>query len=183
MANTFYLDMDGVVADWSKGVSQLLGHEISTDPTARMCDSDWARVLEHPRLFRDLPLMQGADQLVDLARAYRDQLGWELLFLTAIPHLNDVPWAFWDKMLWAQRYWPDIPVHFGPHSYDKQVHCTQGDILVDDRPDNCEQWRAAGGLAFQVTGSLASVRPLLEEDFNRRHSLRNQNLIILDLDQ
>ena len=183
MANTFYLDMDGVVADWNQGVSQLLGHGISTDPRAHIPDHEWAQVLEHPRLFRNLPLMKDAAVLVELARAYRDQLGWELLFLTAIPHLNDVPWAFWDKMLWAQEHWPDIPVHFGPRSQEKQVHCTPGDILVDDRPDNCAQWGAAGGLAFRVDGSLDSVLSSIQADFDRRCSLRNLRLLVLDLDQ
>jgi hypothetical protein len=181
MANTFYLDMDGVVADWAQGVSQMVGWTVNPDPMSRMSDSEWAQVLEHPRLFLNLPVKQSADQLVDLARAYRDHLGWELLFLTAIPHLNDVPWAFWDKMLWAQKHWPDIPVHFGPHSRDKQIHCTPGDILVDDRPDNCAQWTAVGGTAFHVIGSLDSVLAQIQEDLDQRISFKNvRDLVILD---
>jgi 5'(3')-deoxyribonucleotidase len=73
------------------------------------------------------------------------------MFLTAMPKGNDVPWAFWDKMLWAQEYFPDIAVHFGPYSTDKWQHCNPGDILVDDRVDNCNSWEEAGGAAVLVT--------------------------------
>jgi hypothetical protein len=74
-----------------------------------------------------------------------------------------VHWAFWDKILWAQERYPDIPVHFGPYSEDKQKHCVPGDILVDDRPDNCQSWRDAGGIAVRVTKEYG----LALEELNR----------------
>lgn len=146
---TLFLDMDGVVADWSQGAARIVGYDLR-DPNQRYPESDWQKIRNDQRIFRDLPLMPHAEQLVDLARQLRDQRGWQLLFLTAVPHYNDVHWAFWDKIQWAQRYFPDIPVHFGPYSEDKQRHCQSGDILVDDRPDNCARWRAAGGRAVLV---------------------------------
>jgi hypothetical protein len=116
--------------------------------------------------------MQGADQLVTIARKYRDTLGWELIFLTAIPHGNDMPWSFWDKFTWAQQHYPDIPVWFGPYSQDKHLRVrTPGDILVDDRLDNCSAWTGAGGLAFKVaqrSDALVDVCDRLLEDYGRR---------------
>jgi hypothetical protein len=41
----------------------------------------------------------------------------------------------------------NIPVFFGPYAYDKHKHCEIGDILIDDRQSNCEEWEAAGGIA------------------------------------
>lgn len=149
MKTTLYLDMDGVVADWVKGAAEIVGYDL-LDPNDRYPAQDWQKILTSERLFLNLPKMPDADQLVDLARQFRDQLGWNLMFLTAIPHYNDVHWAFWDKVMWVQRYYPDIPVHFGPYSEDKHRHCRPGDVLVDDRPDNCAQWRTAGGTAIQV---------------------------------
>jgi 5'(3')-deoxyribonucleotidase len=100
-----------------------------------------------------------------------------------VPKNDDVPWAFYDKVLWATNYFPDIPVHFGPHSWDKYKHCrVEGDILVDDRPDNCEQWLAAGGLSFKVNGNdLGSVLDLISADLRVRVDLKNQRDIALDL--
>lgn len=186
MTNTFYLDMDGVVADWELAASTFLRRPMRDPDTTthyRNTAEEWQRIKTQSRFYRDLPLMPQVDQLVALARQYRDTLGWNLLFLTAVPKNDDVPWAFYDKVLWATNHFPDIPVHFGPHSWDKYKHCrSEGDILVDDRPDNCEQWLAAGGVSFRVTGNdLGSVLDLIAADLRVRVDLKNQRDITLDL--
>ena len=141
--------MDVELADWTTGAARVVGYQ-QENPNQYKPKDDWERIRTHQRMFRDLPLMPGANELVDVARRFRDNLDYELIFLTAIPHYNDIHWAFWDKFTWAQKYFPDIPVHFGPYSGDKQRHCQPGDILVDDRPDNCGQWQAAGGRSILV---------------------------------
>lgn len=151
--NTIYLDMDGVVADFDTAAEQFLGIPRRVDYVQghyKLSREEWARLKTQPRFYRTLPLMPQAHELVSVARQYRDRLGWQLKFLTAVPKDDDVPWAFYDKVLWAQDHWPDIPVFFGPHSTDKWRHCRGGDILVDDREDNCSAWSAAGGWAFHV---------------------------------
>lgn len=174
---TFYLDMDGVVADWERAAAEFFGRPQRTpDPTTGYSNTpeEWAALKQQSRFYRDLPLMPRVDELVTLARTYRDRLGWDLLFLTAVPKDDDVPWAYYDKVLWAQERFPDIPVHFGPHSWDKWRHCRPGDILVDDRKDNCQQWRDAGGTAFRVTrNDLATVLTDIEVDLNKHLSLKN----------
>ena len=177
MTNTFYLDMDGVVADWDTAASAFLGRPTrDADPRTHYKNTpeEWQRIKTQSRFYRDLPLMPRCSELVDLARRYRDGLGWKLLFLTAVPKDDDVPWAYYDKVLWAQIHFPDIPVHFGPHSWDKAKHCTQGDMLVDDRPDNCSSWINAGGLAVQVLNNdLGDAIKQVAFDLNRRMSLRS----------
>lgn len=177
--------MDGVVADWESAAAEFLGRPMRDPDTLthyRNTVEEWARIKTQTRFYRDLPLMPRVDELVHLARQYRDTLGWHLLFLTAVPAKDDIHWAFYDKVLWAQQHFPDIPVHFGPHSYEKQNHCTPGDILVDDRPDNCEQWRAAGGLAFKVNkNDLGTVLDLISADLRTRVELKNQRDLALDL--
>ena len=173
MKSTFYLDMDGVVADWDLAASLFFGRPQRTaDPVThhKNTHNEWNRLKDaNPRFFRTLPLMQDVDQLVSMAREYRDKLGWELLFLTAVPAHDDMPWAFYDKVLWAQDHFPDIPVHFGPHSTDKKHHCSPGDILVDDRPDNCKSWTLAGGISFRVLdNTLHSVLPNIKQDLEKQ---------------
>jgi 5'(3')-deoxyribonucleotidase len=164
-----YLDMDGVVADFRSYATGKIGlqHPAVGDLYP---DADWHRLRDNPHLFLQLPIMARANELVNLARKYRDQLGWELMFLTAIPHNNDLPWAFHDKAEWARLYFTDIPVHFGPYSSDKHLHCSKGDILVDDRLDNCRDWEHAGGIAFKVDRTLDSVIQRLAKDFESRVS-------------
>jgi hypothetical protein len=74
-------------------------------------------------------------------------------------------------MLWAQERYPDIPVHFGPYSEDKKKHCVAGDILVDDRPDNCQSWREASGVAVRVTKDYQAALDELEEIYQREQTL------------
>lgn len=149
MNKTLYLDMDGVVVDFQAGAAQVLGYRLD-DPSAFYPEEDWKKLSACEHWFADLPKMAGADILVEIARCFREDLNYRVLFLTAIPHNNDIPWAFHDKIKWAEKYYPDIPVHFGPYSDDKQHHCKPHDILVDDRRDNCEQWTTAGGIAIHV---------------------------------
>ena len=167
MSNKFYLDMDGVVADWVENAARVIGRRI-TDPMVMYSREEWDSLRNDAHIFRNLPMMPRCLELVALARQYRDALGWELNFLTAIPHNNDVPWTFHDKMKWAEERFSDIPVHFGPYSEDKHKHCSAGDILVDDRYDNCEQWTAAGGLAFKVGKNLDSAILAVELDLSSR---------------
>jgi hypothetical protein len=185
MTNTFYLDMDGVCADWDTAAEQFLGIPTRLNPingNYTVTEVEWGRLKTAGHFYRTLPLMPGVDLLVDLARQYRDVLGWQLHFLTAVPHKNDVPDAFSDKVLWGQEHFPDIEVRFGPYAVDKHKHCRTGDILVDDRLSNCTSWRDAGGLAFKVERrSLDSVLPAIREDLARRVSLKNLRDISLDL--
>jgi hypothetical protein len=69
-----------------------------------------------------------------------------------VPKANDISWAFYDKVIWAQTNFPGIPVMFGPYSKDKWKHCLTGDILIDDRSSNIDEWRAAGGIAIHHIG-------------------------------
>lgn len=149
MSNVFYLDMDGVVADWVAGVEKIINRRIE-DPHEYCTPDEWTKIRTHARMFKDLPVLPNGNEMANMGRKFRDNLGYELIFLSAVPHYNDIHWAFWDKMTWAQQHFSDIPVHFGPYSRDKQVHCKHGDILVDDRIDNCQQWTAAGGISFHV---------------------------------
>ena len=180
---TLYLDMDGVVADWRANAVRVIGYDCF-DPAQRYSDVDWALLRSDPHIFLNLPLMDQAIRLVDLARKFRDDLGWQLLFLTAIPHNNDVPWTFHDKMVWANKYFPDIPVHFGPYSEDKYKHLRLPlDILVDDRYDNCEQWRAAGGIAVKVGLTLDTAIAELTDIYSAElaiveHAVNTRRLIV-----
>jgi 5'(3')-deoxyribonucleotidase len=176
---TIYLDMDGVVADWRANAIRVIGYDCF-DPKQRYDADDWAELRSDPHIFLNLPLMPRAEELVAIAREYRDRLGWELLFLTAIPHNNDVPWAFYDKIQWVKQYFPDIAVHFGPYSDNKSQHCSAGDILVDDRWDNCNMWTEAGGLSFRVGRTLDATIEQLQVDLQARidHAMNTRRLIV-----
>jgi hypothetical protein len=154
---TLYLDMDGVVADFDEYAARTLG----VPPSAGIYpDEVWYKLASNARLYRDLLKTSYADKLVFQCSRYAKQYGYDLKFLTAVPKGNDVPWAFFDKVIWAQDFFPGIPVMFGPYSKDKHVHCRAGDILIDDRLSNISEWFAAGGTAIHHKDFSTTVEQL-----------------------
>ena len=154
---TLYLDMDGVVADFDEYAARTLG----IPPSSGIYPEEvWYKLASNARLYRDLIKTPYADQLVDECKDLAATKEYNLLFLTAVPKGNDVKWAFYDKVVWAQNYFPGIPVHFGPFSKDKWQHCRPSDILIDDRLSNIEEWRVAGGIAIHHTNIEATLYEL-----------------------
>jgi len=141
-----YLDMDDVVADWMKTAREMVKRNWNYGES--IPDDDWKKLQAKQHFYRNLPKKEGADELVqycrDLVSAERAE---RVTFLTALPHDYTMPYAASDKVWWAHERYPDIPVFFGPFSYDKWRHCKPGDILIDDRTSNCTEWIEAGGQA------------------------------------
>jgi hypothetical protein len=143
-----YLDMDDVVADWHGAAEDLLKMRWSKETNERIPHKDWARIKASSRFYLTLPLKEGAEELVKFCQqAVADGRADSLAFLTALPHDYSMPYAAQDKVWWASRHFPGIPVFFGPFSHDKYKHCEPGDILIDDRTTNCTEWKDAGGLS------------------------------------
>lgn len=148
---TLYLDMDGVVADFDEYAARTLG----VPPSEGIYpDSIWKQLAQNPRIYRDLIPTPYAYQLYRECVNFCLNKDYNWAFLTAVPKGNDVKYAFYDKVEWVQKHFPGTPVFFGPYSKDKHQHCQAGDILIDDRTSNCEEWTAAGGIA------------ILHKDFN-----------------
>ena len=156
---TIFLDMDGVVADFDSHCTYILGKR---NEDHGWPDEDWAKIRARPRIYGELPKTKEADALVEYCRYLRDTRNYELLFLTAVPKGNDVHWAFYDKVLWAQKYFPDIPVHFGPFAKNKKEHCKPGDILIDDRPSNIIEWGEVDGHGILHSGDLLETLDVLK---------------------
>jgi len=156
---TIYLDMDGVVADFNAYARATLRVR---EEHHKWPEAEWNKLRDNPRLYRDLNKTPEADLIVETCRYVCKLKGYQLLFLTAVPNKNDVHWAFYDKVVWAQKYYPDIPVHFGPFSKDKHLHAQPGDILIDDRTSNIEDWKAAGGIAIYHTDTVTTLQRLTD---------------------
>lgn len=161
--NTIYIDMDGVVADWNSYIHSVLGYH--TETYQRYSDQEWQLIVtEHQRLYRNLPLAPGAQELVTGIEHLAITHGYGYKFLTAVPNRNDMPHAFQDKIHWVEKHFPGIDVWFGPYSRDKQRRARAGDVLIDDRPSNITEWQEAGGHGIlYVTGEHAAALNNLQE--------------------
>lgn len=155
--NKIFLDMDDVVADYSKKLYQILGYKKQDNV---YLDYEWKIILENQRIYKHLEPCIGSEKIVYTAEKISNIQKKELCFLTAVPHKNDFPWAFYDKLNWANKYFPNIPVWFGPYSSDKQKHCSPGDILVDDRKSNIDAWISVGGIGILHTSIEETIYQL-----------------------
>ncbi len=160
-----YLDMDDVVADWHEAAQIFLKRRWD-QYGERIPQDEWNKLKNWSRFYLNLPLKPGAMELVHYCRELvAEGKAEDLFFLTALPHDYSMPYAANDKVWWANKHFPNIPVFVGPFSHDKWRHCQPGDILIDDRHSNCSEWRSAGGLAHEYR-SWDKCKPWLEEIFN-----------------
>lgn len=163
---TLYIDMDGVVADFNGFAATVLQQPVSVG-TEKWEPGQWDKLKVYPNLYKNLPKTTRADDIINLARKFRNRHGWRVYMLTAVPKANDVPDAFADKVVWMQKYYPDIPVRFGPFAKNKKDHCRPGDVLVDDKVSNCEEWTTAGGraiLAKDLDRAVEELKTLFEDE-------------------
>jgi 5'(3')-deoxyribonucleotidase len=178
---TLYLDMDGVLADFDSVAEQFFKNHPRDPASDQWPKAIWDQLTQVPNLYRNLPLMPRARELYQVANQFATELNWRVAILTAIPKGNDVPDAFQDKVDWAQEHFPNLRVYFGPYSKDKHHHARPGDILVDDRKSNCEEWTQAGGTAVRVLPNayeeaIDKLKELLEQRtaFKRLRSLQRE---------
>lgn len=158
-----YLDMDDVVADWMQHARRIVNRNWGYGE--RIPDHEWAKLKDDVRFYSSLPLKDGAHELVDYCKnLVATGRAERLTFLTALPHDYSMQYAAYDKVWWAHKHFPDIPVFFGPFSHDKWRHCKPGDILIDDRTSNCEEWQRAGGIAH-IYKQWPECKVWLEEQF------------------
>lgn len=147
-----YLDMDDVVADWLAHAQNMLGLKWNHAQGERISQTQWNRLQADERFYLNLPLKSGAHDLVAYCQSTTQETGGTLRFLSALPHDYSVPFAAQDKVWWANKHFPGIPVFLGPFSHDKWRYAKNcNDILIDDRPSNCTEWTAAGGTAHVYT--------------------------------
>lgn len=135
-----YVDVDGVVAD----------------------------LVRHMKTFHDKP-----DAVVDrwdLASCFGipEEECWDLpqRFWETIPLTKD--WEQWipqgpftllgnsndehctkGKKIWLQKWFPHIKHIIEEYSH-KNIYCKPGDVLIDDKQQNCDEWIEAGGTALLV---------------------------------
>jgi len=117
-----YIDMDGVIADFEKGVKNIEPNmEWTKEEVDRVCEAN-------PHVFETLPWIEGAKEAIDVLKDYYTDI-----YFLSTPMCN-IPESYTGKRKWIQKY-------FGEWA-DKRLILTHrkdlciGDILIDDRLKN-----------------------------------------------
>ena len=141
-----YFDMDGVLADFDRGVRELCGMEAQDQGmrSPAMDDLMWKEIKKIDHFYDRLELMPGAKEMFDAV--YR-ACGDRCEILTGIPkERRGILTAAEDKKNWMKRILSDrIKVNIC-YRAEKILKCTgPGTILIDDLKKNIDEWREAGG--------------------------------------
>lgn len=134
-----FFDMDGVLADFGRGVEELCGLD-------RDCDDDlmWEAIKNVENYYDRLEWIPTGK---DMIRYAVDKYGVSVVeILSAIPKpKRGIVTAEDDKRSWIAREFPDMKVNIVLRA-EKKVYCTGKDcILIDDLKNNIEEWEACGG--------------------------------------
>lgn len=171
-----YIDMDGVVADFDKYVSNFLGRQIGWD-VLDITPEEWDRIAKIDHFYLNLELIHESTRMVALCKSFSTR--FDVSFLTALPRQSTMPTAKDDKTQWLSKYFPGMRINFGPFSRDKQNWCNEFDILIDDKPENIDQWNEKGGLGVLHKGtshedySNTIIKILSAIDYPHLTSLQN----------
>lgn len=145
-----YLDLDGVFADFHRGVRDICGKEVHELSKNRM----WSIVHSNKRFFATLKFMEGAEELWAGCARY------DKTFLTGAPSSQ----AFRDqKKEWvAEKFGPQYPVIVLPRK-QKQDYSGPGMVLLDDTLELINAWELKGGIGIHYKGNVKQALAQLKE--------------------
>ncbi|HYC02931.1 MAG TPA: hypothetical protein VED40_06540 [Azospirillaceae bacterium] len=142
-----FLDLDGVLADFDRGVELVTGKRPDQQTTKDM----WRALGKHRDFFGTLEMMRDAHDLWEYCRPHKPRI------LTGLPLGN---WAAAQKKRWvANMLGADIEV-ITCMSREKHRWSGPGHVLVDDRAKLKDEWEAKGGTFILHTGASESIAAL-----------------------
>jgi 5'(3')-deoxyribonucleotidase len=154
-----YLDMDGVLADFDRGLRELCGMDPAQGKNRR--EDIWGRVKSVGHFYDKLELMPGAKELFD---AIYSEYGDRCEILTGVPKPDKgIPGAGEDKINWMRRMLSeDIKMNIVLRE-EKRNYCKgRGCILIDDLYDNIRVWDEYGGTGILHRSSEETLAELRE---------------------
>lgn len=147
-----FLDCDGVLADFDQAAEIVFGFPPRQAEDRLGTQEFWRLLLETPKFYETLPVMQDAMELVDAVRHLNP------IILTGCP-LGI--WAQEQKINWRNKNFPGIPM-ITTLSKDKKTHAKPGDVLVDDFLKYRHLWVDHGGIFIHHTSAATSIEALKE---------------------
>lgn len=151
-----YLDCDGVLADFDRGATRLLGMPPRAFEARHGLPRFWRELERAPGFYADLPLMPDAMELFAAVRHL------EPVILTGLPRGK---WAAPQKVAWAAAHFPGTRI-ITTMARDKRDHAREGDVLVDDQLRHRHLWEEVGGIfihhrdAARTIAELAGLFPM-----------------------
>ena len=160
-----YFDMDGVLADFERGVKEICGLTPSSQNEKHSKqgydDEMWSKIKQTSHFYDHLELMPGAKELFDTVYT---RYGKKCEILTGIPKpKRGIIYAAEDKIRWVRRLLSeDIKVNI-VFREEKPQYCTGEEcILIDDTERNIKEWKEMGGIGILNVDADSTMEKLRE---------------------
>jgi 5'(3')-deoxyribonucleotidase len=147
-----YLDCDGVLADFDRGATEILGMPPRPFEKRFGLPAFWKKLGRHPDFYGSLPLLPDAMKLFEAVRHLHP------IILTGLPRGD---WAAPQKTRWAAAHFPGTRI-ITCLAVEKRKHAREGDILVDDMLKHRDLWTGAGGLFVHHRNADSTIKALRE---------------------
>jgi hypothetical protein len=149
-----FCDMDGVIADFEKRFKELNPERLSASQYQNKYGTEkfWnlIDVENKVKFWVGIDWMSDGKQLWDYISKYTPKL-------LSAPSRN--PASRLGKRLWVKNNLPGVELILA--SADKKKNYSKGNrILIDDRPDNIDQWRSQGGIGILHTSAQDTIKQL-----------------------
>jgi nicotinamide mononucleotide adenylyltransferase len=149
-AHKIYCDMDGVLVDFEKGYEELTGQDIKGQHVASSADF-WGPISKAGAAFWiKLKWMPDGKQLWEYIKQYNP-------VLLSAPSREESSKI--GKRVWVKRELPGVKLVLRS-AERKQEFATPKSILIDDRKDNIERWKEAGGVGIYHTSAADTIQQL-----------------------
>lgn len=145
-----FLDCDGVLADFDKGATAILGLPPHAYEKRHGLSRFWEKLAAAPDFYFSLPLLPDAMELFEGVRHL------DPVILTGLPRGN---WAADQKVRWAAQHFPGTRI-ITCLARDKRDHARPGDVLVDDQLRHRHVWEEAGGVFVHHRSARQSLREI-----------------------
>jgi len=144
-----YCDMDGVLVDFDKGYFELTGHKL--DGIHRTDTDFWDPINDAGYDFWiNLEWMADGKRLWKYIEKYNPKL-------LSAPSREEVSRVA--KHDWAHKELPGVHLILRSAKHKKDF-ATPNSILIDDRIDNIQGWRDAGGIGIHHVGTKHTIDQL-----------------------
>ena len=150
MKRQLFLDCDGVLADFEKGATALLGSDPQGYQKRYGPGRFWQRLARAEDFYFGLPLLPDAMLLFEAVRHL------DPIILTGLPVGN---WAADQKVRWAAQHFPGTRI-ITTLARNKKDYARDGDVLVDDQLRHAPLWEEAGGIFIHHRDAASTIERL-----------------------
>jgi 5'(3')-deoxyribonucleotidase len=159
---TIYLDMDGVIADFSKRYKELFGIDPSEADNYKTFEKFFLEFIENGQ-FAKLDVMPNSYELINYLQSLAKKFDVEVKILSSTSSETKHIKIKKQKLDWLEENEIKFEPILVPGKRFKKDYATPESLLIDDTEQNIQQWRDNCGVAIHhkgITSTMAVLRYL-----------------------